>query len=252
MNIGSKIKTIIIDDEQLAITRIKNLLVDYEQFQIVGEAENGDDAISLIKTKRPDCIFLDISLPSLDGFQIIELADADWEPIIVVVSGSEKHALKAFDYYAFDYLLKPFRDSRFDQTIEKIQDSFSKSKQGGKSPVPKKGSASTPGNMIPIKSNGKIQFIKIDDIIYVVASGYYIEIYLKEKKHLLRMSMATILQKLDRSKFIRIHRSVIINLQFMQEILRSHNKSTSIKMKNGKIFKVSKSYKKELFERLHL
>jgi two-component system, LytTR family, response regulator len=252
---ANKIKTIIIDDEQLARTRIRNLLTDHSEFSLKGEAANGQDGLSLIQHIKPDCIFLDISLPGIDGFSIIEQSDTEKEPIIIVVSGSEEHALKAFDYYAFDYLLKPYKDTRFEKTVHKVIEQFNKSKQLTAQPVQKESVTEKPkatNNLIPIKNTGKIQFIDTRDIHFVEASGYYIEINLADKKHLLRQSMARIIDRLDSSQFIRIHRSVIINLQFMQEIIRSANKEYAIKMKSGKIFKVSKSYKKDLFGKLNL
>ena len=254
---SDKIKTIIIDDEQLARTRIRNLLVDHSEFSIKGEAASGQEGISLIQHINPDCIFLDISLPGIDGFSIIEQTETEKEPIIIVVSGSEEHALKAFDYYAFDYLLKPYKDTRFEKTVNKIIDQFTKDKQPMDRLLkhPKEvrfEKLKASNNLIPIKNTGKIQFVETKDIQYVEASGYYIEINLSDKKHLLRQSMAKIIDRLDSSNFIRIHRSVIINLQFMHEIIRSTGKEYAIKMKNGKIFKVSKSYKKELFEKLNL
>jgi two-component system LytT family response regulator len=253
---ANKIKTIIIDDEHLARTRIRNLLKDHKEFSLQGEAASGQSGLELIEATKPDCIFLDISLPEIDGFSIIETAATETEPIIVVVSGSEDHALKAFDYYAFDYLLKPYRDARFEKTIEKIITQFNKSngtvaleEQKINNHPPKiKGT----NNLIPIKNAGKIQFIETQHIHFVEASGYYIEINLSDKKYLLRQSMSKIMDRLDTDNFIRIHRSVIIHLQFMQEIIRPTNKDYAIKMKSGRVFNVSKSYKKELFEKLNL
>jgi two-component system LytT family response regulator len=173
-----------------------------------------------------------------------------------VVSGSEEHALKAFDYYAFDYLLKPYKDKRFEKTIYKIIQQFNRDNKSPQSNLINKEISKpvvkSPNNIIPVKNAGKIQFIETNDIHFVEASGYYIEINLAEKKHLLRQSMSRIMDRLDKEKFIRIHRSVIVNLHYMHEIIRSANKEYAIKMKNGKIFKVSKSYKKDLFEKLNL
>lgn len=252
----NKIKTIIVDDEQLARTRIKNLLDEHQEFKLDGEAASGEEALKLIYKHKPDCIFLDISLPGIDGFSIIEKNESEKQPIIIVVSGSEDHALKAFEYYAFDYLLKPYKDKRFEKTVNKIIDQFYRNDTSQVERPQLRATHSknhkTTNNLIPIKNSGKIQFIDINDIHFVEASGYYIEINLAEKKHLLRQSMGRIIKRLDSEKFIRVHRSAIVNLQFMQEIVRMVNKEYGIKMKNGRVFKVSKSYKKELFEKLNL
>ncbi len=254
----SKIKTIIIDDERIARTRIKNLLEEYTSFDLVGEAETGHGAIKLVENTQPDLIFLDIALPGLDGFSILEKAHTTSQPLIIIVSGSEEHALKAFDYYAFDYLLKPFRDSRFDQTISNIKEHLSSRSTSEKKPnvekekKPANAKFDQNDNLIPIKNAGKIQFIRTNDVEFIEAAGYYIEINTLEKKHLLRESMSRIIERLDRSKFIRIHRSIIINLDYMDEITKSSSRDYRVKMKNGRVFKVSKSYKKKFFTHLKI
>ena len=244
------IKTLIIDDEELARRRIVNLLADQPDFEVIGEASSASDAIQLWKTHEPNLLFLDITLPDLDGFSIIESLPVYEKPLIIIVSGSEQHAIRAFDYQAFDYLLKPYKDQRFFEAIEKVKSKVYSIKS---ELVPNGQPEHAESNaIIPIKSAGKISFIDTDHIWYVEASGYYIEINAEGKKHLLRQSMGRIIQRLDHNKFIRIHRSVIINLQFMQEIVRSPNRDHLVKMRDGKLFKVSKSYKKSLFQRLNL
>lgn len=255
----SKIKTIIIDDERIARTRIRNLLKEHQDFELLGEAETGTHALQLVEDSQPDLIFLDISLPGIDGFSILEKAETPIDPIIIVVSGSEEHALKAFDYYAFDYLLKPFRDSRFEKAIANIKNHWSatinqpsKDLENDPNVSERKKSQQSTDNLIPIKNAGKIQFIRTNRIEFIEASGYYIEINTSEKKHLLRESMSRIMDRLDREKFVRIHRSVIINLDCMHEIAKSTSRDYKVRMKNGKVFKVSKSYKKKLFDRLQI
>lgn len=253
---NTSIDTVIVDDESLARTRIRNLIAEHQSFNLVGEAENGTDALFLIKKTKPDLIFLDISLPGIDGFNILEQAKSDHNPIIIVVSGSEEHAIKAFDYYAFDYLLKPYRDARFFKALDNVIHHFkmyqNKTAEDTAGQEQINETTAAKNDFIPIKNAGKIQFIATEQIEYIEASGYYIEINTKDKKHLLRQSMSRILNKLDPSRFIRIHRSIIINLHFMQEITRSSNKDYLVRMKNGKLFKVSKSYKKQLFAKLNL
>ncbi len=248
------IKTVVIDDEELARKRIKNLLVDHDEFLLVGEAGEAQEALQIIEDKRPDLLFLDISLPGLDGFAIIEAIKDVQLPFVIVVSGSEGHALKAFEYQAFDYLLKPFKDDRFTKAIDLVKAKFYETEPNGKELLLENDALESQRSdeIIPIKHAGKILFIEPNDIQYIEASGYYIEINAHGKKHLLRQSMGRILRRLDAGKFIRIHRSTIINLHFMSEIVRSTHKDHLVKMKDGKMFKVSKSFKKTLFRKLHL
>ncbi len=244
------IKTLIIDDEDLARKRIANLLKDDPAFEVVGEASDASQALNIFKSHKPQLLFLDISLPDLDGFSIIESLPKVEKPLIIIVSGSGHHAVKAFDYDAFDYLLKPYKDNRFFEAVDKVKSQLINQDLSSES-------SSIPNDekrdvIIPIKTAGKISFIEPEQIWYVEASGYYIEINAGGKKHLLRQSMGRIIQRLDSSKFVRIHRSVIINLQYMQEIVRSPARDHLVKMKDGSLFKVSKSYKKPLFQKLNL
>ena len=250
-NEPTKISTLVIDDEELSRKRIINLLQSEPDFEVIGEASNGSEAIKQIIKKRPHLIFLDISLPDHDGFTVLETMPPNQRPLIIIVSGSENHALKAFEYEAFDYLLKPYRDQRFEESLQKIRQKIT----GEPTNIT---SASTPEkstsdqDIIPIKTAGKISFINPENIWYIEASGYYIEINALGKKHLLRQSMGRIINKLDDKKFIRIHRSKIINLDFLEEIVRSPNRDHLVKMKDGSLFKISKSYKKKFFERLNI
>ena len=246
------IKTLIVDDEALARRRIINLLEEHADFEIIGEADNGEEALQIFKNKRPQLLFLDISLPGLDGFSIIESLPEHEKPMIIIVSGSEEHALKAFDYQAFDYLLKPYRDQRFIQSISLVKDNFQQGQLQNSNPQSDQDQPADANVVIPIKTSGKISFIDPDNIWYIEASGYYIEINASGKKHLLRQSMSRIINRLDSNKFIRIHRSIIINLSHMDEIVRSPSRDHLIKMKDGRLFKVSKSYKKALFHKLNL
>ena len=250
-NEPTKISTLVIDDEELSRKRIINLLQSEPDFEVIGEASSGSEAIKQIIRKRPQLIFLDISLPDHDGFTVLETMPPNKRPLIIIVSGSENHALKAFEYEAFDYLLKPYRDQRFVESLQKIRQKITGESLNTISETTHEKGASDQ-DIIPIKTAGKISFINPEDIWYIEASGYYIEINALGKKHLLRQSMGRIINKLDDKKFIRIHRSKIINLDFLEEIVRSPNRDHLVKMKDGSLFKISKSYKKRFFERLNI
>ena len=250
--------TLIVDDEPLSRERIKNLISNDPDFKIIGECDSGTSTVAAIDELLPDLVFLDISLPEFDGFAILEKINSEIPPIIIIVSASEEHALKAFEYYAFDYLLKPYLDTRFNQTINQIKNWISQLQSNDKisEKISKENTSShlhsQLKDFIPIKGSGKINFVKKNTIEFVEASGYYIEINTGEKKYLMRESMSNILEVFDPKKFIRIHRSIIINLEFMEEIVRVGRNEYGIKMRNGKFLKVSKSYKKDLFDVLDI
>lgn len=257
------IRTLIIDDEALARQRIKRLLIPNKEVELVGECSNGMDAIQQIMSKQPDLIFLDIQMKDINGFQVLENLTLEQLPLIIFVTAYDKYAIKAFDYFAFDYLLKPFKEARFILSLNKaIQAINEKVESPKKDQIEallkflKRTEAPPSTNSInhsfPIKTNGKICFIEIDTIQYIEASGYYIEIFTTDKKYLHRESLSRILSKLDSNQFIRIHRSTIINSKFLLEINHIGSGDIEVQMKNGKHFRVSKSHKESLFNKLGL
>lgn len=253
------IKTLIIDDESPARQRIRRLLTAYQEIEVMQECHTGREAIEAIMTIEPDLIFLDIQMKDMSGFEVLEHIQLNKMPLTIFVTAYDKYALKAFDYFAFDYLLKPFRDDRFEKSLQKALNTL-------QSASPKedniklnslirllqeeKKESLTRHKTLPIKLAGRIYFIDIQDIQYIAASGYYIEIFTSNKKHLLRESLTNMMKKLEGEHFLRIHRSTIINTLFLEEINSLGLGDVEVLMKNGQAFKVSKRYKEDLFERL--
>jgi len=256
-----KINTLIIDDEALARQRLVNLVNDVPELELIGECATGKEAISKINDLEPDVIFLDIQMKDLNGFDVLQKITVDKKPLVVFVTAYNEYALKAFDFFAFDYLLKPYKDNRFFKSIENVINYINNKNY---SPFDEKindllkyvkNNNSTSTNYsekLPIKLGNKISFIDIDDIIYIVASGYYAEIYTNVKKHLLRESLSNLIESLDPYKFIRIHRSTIINLKEIQELIHSNYGEIDVKMHDKKMFRVSKSYKKVFLTKMGL
>ena len=255
MRLTGMIRTLIIDDEALARQRIKRLLRPYKEIQLIGECSNGIDAIEKIKAYQPDLIFLDIQMKDMNGFEVLETLDLEEVPLIIFVTAYDKYAIKAFDYFAFDYLLKPYKEARFTTSLNKAIQTLNE-----KVDRPNKDQMeallkflNTPfSHSFPIKANGKICFVEMNTIQYIEASGYYIEIFTLEKKYLHRESLTRILSKLDPLQFIRIHRSTIINSKYLLEINHIGAGDIEVQMKDGKAFRVSKSHKENLFKKLGL
>ncbi len=251
------IKSIIVDDQNIAIKRIENLLKGYETIDIVGSFSNAIEAINYINYLKPDVVFLDIKIQEISGFDIIEKISPDIvKPLFVFITKHNEFAYKAFDYFAFDYIIKPYEDSRFYQTIDKITEykrkeglvNLQSSLNNILSIVQNK--ETIENKKINIKSGNKIFFLNLDVIKYISASGYYIEIFTKDnKRHLLRESLSSIIKRLNSNRFIRIHRSTIINSDFIEEIITSNYGETDVKIIDIKpTFRVSKGYKKEFQE----
>lgn len=258
------VRTLIIDDEALARRRIRHLLEQRMDIQILGECKNGAEAIAAIGSERPDLIFLDIQMKDMTGFEVLEHIDPELFPLVIFVTAYDQYAIKAFDIFAFDYLLKPFKEERFALSVDKAVASLQKRSVSEfahsdqiKSLLTYLSDQGAPGstspafsNTIPIKGSGKISFVEIQDIVHIEASGYYIEIHTADKKYLLRESLANMSERLDDQYFLRIHRSTIVNLQYLEEIKNNGTSEVEVVLKTGRQFRVSKSYKDVLFERL--
>ena len=247
---------IIIDDEALARQRIRKLLSERPEVEIVAECGNGQDAIAAIMEHQPDLIFLDIQMKDSTGFDVLQAIPQDQWPLTIFVTAYNQYAIQAFDIFAFDYLLKPFKNDRFYQSLDKAMVQLGKDRKtehleqleqlihhlrkGTEKPL-------------SLKQGSKISLVQKDEIRYIEASGYYIEVYTSESKRLLlRESMTKMLEQLDAHNFLRIHRSTIINTDYLAEVQHTGAGDVVTKMKDGKTFRVSKSYKEELFRRLEI
>ncbi|MBX2878007.1 MAG: response regulator [Saprospiraceae bacterium] len=252
------VRVLIIDDEALARQRVRHLLTAVQDIDIIGECKTGTDAIEKIRNLQPDLIFLDIQMKDMTGFEVLEALATEALPMVIFITAYDKYAIKAFDVFAFDYLLKPFKDERFHLSVENALNNL---RQQQKSPnqelsallnylrQPNAPQANR-SKMLPLKSSGKISFVDMDDIQYITGSGYYIEIFTTDKKYLLRETLTSILTKLDLEQFIRIHRSSIINLQFLNEVIYGGAGEIEVQMKNGELLRLSKSYRDDFFQKL--
>ncbi len=248
-----KISTLIIDDESLARQRLSNLINDVQNLELVGECGSGKEAISLINKHEPDLIFLDIEMKDMNGFDVLERLTLNKKPLIIFVTAYNEYALKAFDFFAFDYLLKPYKDDRFFKSVENVEKYLNNENH---KPFEEKindllkyvkttsAPATNYSEKLPIKIGHKVFFIDLDDIHYIKASSYYAEIFTTEKKHLLRESLSNLVDLLDPNKFIRIHRSTIVNISQIGELINSNYGEIDVKMNDKNLFRVSKSYKK--------
>lgn len=251
-------RVLIIDDEALARQRVRKLLEDRPDITIVKECRNGTEAIAAISHEDPDLIFLDIQMKDMTGFDVLRSLPQDKWPLTIFITAFDEYAIQAFDIFAFDYLLKPFKNDRFYRSLDKAVASLQQKEQGErvdqlKELVDYLQQQQSKEEPLALKQGSKISLVQMDDIRYIEASGYYIEVYTSESKRLLlRESMTNMLEQLNKPNFIRIHRSTIINTDFLSEIQHTGAGDVVTKMKDGKTFRVSKSYKESLFKRLNL
>ncbi len=253
------ISALIVDDEPLARKRIENLLCDVAEIEIKGVFGTGREAIHAIDTLRPDIVFLDVQLKDMTGFQVLEVI-SNTPPIVIFATAFDSYAIKAFDVFAFDYLLKPYTEERFYKSVHKAILAYKK--------TPNTNLKKTINNLlgyldsgsqepkrlfktrIPVPNKKKTLFVPTEDILYIKASNYYIEIYTQRTKYLLRESMYQILEDLDSQNFIRIHRSSIVNLGHITELVNSDYGEVDVKMKDGELLRVSKGYRREFLRKV--
>ena len=252
------IKTLIVDDERLARETLRLLLENHKQFEIVGECENGREAIEMIQKENLDLVFLDIQMPEKNGFEVIEEVGADTMPVVVFVTAYDQYALQAFEARALDYLLKPFDDERFEQALERASERIRQRQVGELSTklVDLIGSRTDPVELdtknepaegsylerIMIKERGSIFFIKVDEIDWVEAAGDYVSIHAGSKSHLLRETMSGLIKKLNPRQFVRVHRSSIVKVDSIRELKPYFHGDYIIILNNGKELKLSRRY----------
>ncbi|HSS21429.1 MAG TPA: LytTR family DNA-binding domain-containing protein [Pyrinomonadaceae bacterium] len=256
--VKKRITTLIVDDEPLARRNIRLLLKDDDEVEIVGEASSGKEALTLIRKHSPDLVFLDIQMPELDGFGVLDNIDAEQLPAIVFVTAYDQYALKAFEFHALDYLLKPFDDARFEKALRRaklqvgqreIKDLSERlvallAQREGKLPAPVRSPQYL--SRLLIKSAGRVFFLKTDEIDYVRAEDYYVKLHVGRKGHLLRETMNELESKLDPAKFLRIHRSTIVNIERIRELQQHFNGEYIVLLHDGTEHKLSRSRREQL------
>ena len=251
-------RALVIDDEELARRRIVNLLEEVPNIEILGECPNGQTAIKKINSERPDLLFLDISMKDMNGFEVLQKVEIQPKPIVVFVTAYDSYATRAFDVEAFDFLLKPFKDQRFFKTIERVlktsgrdaDDLFEKRIREMFKVFSQERRTEKNNTKIPVKQGNKTILIDPRNVLYIIASGYYAEIYTTSGKYLLRESLNNMEGQLDQRSFFRIHRSTIVNLDQVKEIVHSDYSEVDARMNDDKLLHISKSNKKEFLEKL--
>jgi len=246
--LGKKIRALIVDDEQLARDSVREHLSRHPDIEIIGECNNGFEAVKSVHEFGPDLIFLDIQMPKLDGFDVIELL-ADNLPSIIFITAFDEFALKAFEAQAMDYLLKPVRAERFDKSVKRVLEQLT-DKASGKIDrlVDHHRENNRPLSRILIRDGVNVTILDPGDVIYIEASDDYVKFHSAEKYWLKSERMNNLEKNLDQRIFCRIHRSFIININFIAKIEPYSKDSRIVKLKNGKALPVSRNGYSRLME----
>lgn len=236
---SSKVITVIVDDEPLARSNLTFLLRRDPAIEIAAECGSGVDAPAIIRSTKPDLLFLDVQMPECDGFDVLELLGKDLPPAIIFTTAYDQYALRAFEAGALDYLLKPFDDARFALSLERARQKIALSRE-----------APLKLERLAIRSAGKIVFIKLSDIDWIEAADYYARLHVGSRTHMLRRSIADLEQDLDPAVFCRIHRSTIVNLDRVSGLRVTEDGGYDVVLQNNTKLRLSRNHRKQLEERL--
>lgn len=234
----------------LARRRLRRYLSKDSEIEIIGECSNGKEAVESIKTLDPQLVFLDVQMPEIDGFNVLESVDRQKPPTFIFVTAYDQFAIKAFEVNAFDYLLKPFSEERLEATLTRAKVQIqTQQNQDNESQLMNLLDKLKNGNQylsrLTIKDRGKIIFVSVNEIEFIEAEGNYLEIN-TGTTHLIRMRLHHLEAKLNPDKFIRIHRSTIVNIDCIKEMQPLFNGDQTIIMKSGKKLTMSRNYREKL------
>jgi two-component system LytT family response regulator len=253
------LRVVIADDEPPARAVLRELLRGRDGVELCGEAGDGAQAIDAIRTARPDLVFLDIQLPDLDGFEVLSRLAPDAAPQIVFVTAYDEFAVRAFEVHAVDYLVKPFSDARFDLAFARAR-SRRDGRRGAATHVARilhelgevsdpSLSAVPPGHFV-VRAGRRSLLIGIDEVEWIEADGYYAALHVRGQTHLVRETMAALEVRLDRARFVRIHRSAIVNLRSVRQLRSTPAGAFEVVLHDGTRLDVSRSRRRPLA--LHL
>ncbi len=251
----NKIRAMVVDDEAMARERVVSLLRQEQDIELIGECSDGQQAVNAINSQQPDLVFLDVQMPAVDGFRVIEQVGPEKMPAVVFVTAYDEYAVRAFEVHALDYLLKPFGRERFQQTLQHARSHVERRRAGdlGKrlmalvqdiKPEPQK------LDRLVVKSGGRVFFLRTEDIVWIEAAGNYVRLHLGEDSHLFRETMNGIEARLDPQRFVRIHRSRIVNSDRIKELQPWFNGEYVVVLQNGTRLTLSRGYREKLQERL--
>jgi two-component system, LytTR family, response regulator len=244
------IQVVLADDEVLARQKLRLLLRDQVDCEVVGECATSAETIALVRAAHPDVVFLDVRMPDMDGFDVVDALSAQPEftmPRIVFTTAYDQYAVRAFEVHAVDYLLKPFTAERLGTALQRVRERW----QGGSSGEAGERNGGRYATRIIFKSKGRILFLPVSEIRWIGAEENYVRIAAEDGTHLLRETMAHLEERLDPQLFLRVHRSAIVNLQHVKEVRTDSDGETAVVLVNGEKVSMSRSYRSRVQRLAH-
>jgi len=250
-----KIRALIVDDEPLGRERIRTLLREDAEVDVVGEAGNGHEAAIEIERLRPDLLFLDVQMPEMDGFAVLDAIADKHMPVIIFVTAYDRYAVQAFEVHALDYLLKAFDRERFESAVSRAKEEVRRSKEGIFNErlvtlLEDLESRKERSTRLVIKSSGRIFFLPVKEFDWVEAADNYIRIHAGGKEHLMRETLQSLEGRLDPERFLRVHRSAIVNIDRIRELQPMFHGDYALRLCDGTELTLSRKYKDKLGESL--
>lgn len=259
MSSSPRLRVLVVDDEPLARDNVRLLLAQDAEVEVVGEAGSGPEALEALRALAPDLLLLDVQMPELNGFDVLERMPAGRVPEVIFTTAYDRYALKAFEAHALDYLLKPFSDERFHVALRRAKaqlrlravDVLSERLRALLTPVPELPAAtsSTPyATRLAIKDVGRVVFLDVEEVDWVEAADYYVDIHAGGKSYLHRETMQHLEARLDPERFMRIHRSAMVNRRRIRELRHEGRRDLVVVLACGAELKVARSYRERFLQ----
>jgi two-component system, LytTR family, response regulator len=248
---GGVIRALIVDDEPLAREGLKLHLSQHKDLTIVGEAGEGRRAVALIASLKPDLLFLDVQMPGLDGFQVVEAIAQTWLPMVVFVTAYDQYAIRAFEVHAVDYLLKPFTAERFAAALARAKEEIlARGSQDSRrrllQMIADRASATSHLQRFVIRAGEGYRLVPAADVASFEAQGNYVRLKTGNGQHLLRITMAELERRLDPKRFARIHRSTMVNIDRIKEITPAWHGDFEVLLTDGQRLRLSRNFRDRL------
>jgi two-component system LytT family response regulator len=249
------IRVLIVDDEPVARRRIRRLLREERDVEIVGEAGDGTSALATIRSLAPDLVFLDVQMPEMDGFDVVQALGAERMPVCIFVTAFDRYALRAFDVHALDYLLKPIDSPRLQRAVERARTRIAE----------RRGARLDPGVLallkdlsagrrfltrFPVKTGGRLLVIELADVDWISAADNYVTLHVGGQQYLARETMNRLERELDPAHFVRIHRSTIVPIDRIKELVSDFHGDFAVTLKDGTCVTLSRNYRAKVEQAL--
>ena len=249
----SDISVLIVDDEPAARRGLNRLLSQENGLAIIGEARNGKDAVDKILGLRPDVVFLDIQMPELNGFEVLAAVADEYTPVVVFVTAYDEWAIRAFEVEALDYVLKPFEDARLHNVVVRLRNRMREPRsadllQSVRTLLAGRQAEPRFLTRLLIRESGVVQFVELDSVDWIEAADYYARLHISGRTQLVRYTLNDLERQLDPGRFVRTHRSAIVNVAAVKEIRVAHQSQHSVVLKSGASVPLSRSKKERLEE----